>query len=607
SADEKRRMTILLVGSLGFFPAFAYYLVAVTVGEIKIPSWASLLLCVSTITFPLYLAYAVVKHRIFGIKVLMRKGLQFFLLSKGVLFFEGVVVFLALFYLAEGIFSRALKWTGPSTLAIATALVTMGSVVGMRRVNRRLMHRIERKFFREAYDARHILTELTRNVRRVAASDPEKLIRTVTSTVVDSLHPDQAAVFLRGTEISRLPLNHRGVQPLLQKTGTDNGGSYYCYWHHAYRHTPSEVEIREACGQNVFPADSFIIRRLEHELAAEEGALEIYLDNPRSWVRSQASGMTSRERALITRWNLRLLVPLSTKKGLCGFLGLGEKLSEEPYSSEDKELLLALAQQMADGLDYAELMLEGQEQAKTAHELEIAKQVQEKLFPQQAVPAAGLDYAGVCRPARVVGGDYYDFIRLDNKKIGIAIGDISGKGVSAALLMASLQATLRSQATAYGQDTAKVVCGINDHLLATTDDNRFATLFYGIFDSSSCVLDYVNCGHNPPIVLRTDPSPQILRLKASTTVLGVVPALSCPSDSIELRAGDVLVLYSDGITEAVNDHDEMFGEERLIEVVSGLDHHPAYEIRDQVIDAVLRFSGDLPPSDDITLIIGKIL
>ena len=156
------------------------------------------------------------------------------------------------------------------------------------------------------------------------------------------------------------------------------------------------------------------------------------------------------ERLFLESMRARLIVPLATHDHVLGFLSLGEKLSEEPYSREDKELLMAVAEQMAIALDYAYLVGQAAEQERLRREIEIAKQVQLQLFPQTQPRMRTIEYSAVCRPAREVGGDYYDFLQLDGDNLCLALGDISGKGLSASLLMASLQALMRSQAPVRG-------------------------------------------------------------------------------------------------------------------------------------------------------------
>src|SRR4029077_20499481 len=198
-----------------------------------------------------------------------------------------------------------------------------------------------------------------------------------------------------------------------------------------------------------------------------------------------------------------------------------------------------------------------------SQELEIAKQVQARLFPQSQPPLKTLEYAGLCIQARKVGGDYYDFLDLGGGRLGFVIGDISGKATAAALLMANLQANLRSQCAIALDQPQRLLCSVNQLFCDNTPDGSFATLFFAEYDDTSCRLRFANCGHLPPLLLHSDDT--VERLEATATVLGIFKDWDCEIGVRQLCPGDMLALYTDGITESNNSDDEQFGEERLIE------------------------------------------
>ena len=185
---------------------------------------------------------------------------------------------------------------------------------------------------------------------------------------------------------------------------------------------------------------------------------------------------------------------------------LGPKQSQEPYSGNDLRLLQSVGAQTGLALENSELLAklsaEAAKRERISRELEIAHEVQERLFPQDYPPVAGVDYCGYCRPALGIGGDYYDFIHLKNGKLGIAIGDVSGKGVSAALLMSNLHASLRGQTMAQVSDLSTLMSNINVLMYEASTSNRYATFFYGEYDPRTRTLQFVNAGHNAPMVVR---------------------------------------------------------------------------------------------------------
>ena len=239
---------------------------------------------------------------------------------------------------------------------------------------------------------------------------------------------------------------------------------------------------------------------------------------------------------------------------------------------------------------------------RAAQEIEIAKQVQARLFPQVRPQAKTLEYAGLCLQARQVGGDYYDFLDLGQQRLGLVIGDVSGKGIAAALLMANLQANLRSQCTLALTHPELFLRSVNRLFYENTVDSAYASLFFAEYNDESRQLRYANCGHLSGLILRSDNS--AFRLSSTTTLLGLFQDWECKFAEFELAPGDLLALYTDGITEAHNGEGKEFGEDRLID---RLREHRTQPCRNAV-ELITEEVRGLNPSDqhdDITLILAK--
>jgi len=239
---------------------------------------------------------------------------------------------------------------------------------------------------------------------------------------------------------------------------------------------------------------------------------------------------------------------------------------------------------------------------RAAQELEIAKDVQARLFPQTLPPMATLEYAGVCIQARQVGGDYYDFLDLGRQRLGLVIGDIAGKGIAAALLMANLQANLRSQCAIALDQPERFLCSVNQLFYENTAVQAYATLFFAEYDDRASRLRYANCGHLPALLLRSEGT--LERLDSTATVLGLFKTWDCPIGERRLLPGDTLALYTDGVTESFNDAEEEFGEQRL---VAALRRHPELSpqaLLSSIVDEVRQFSPR-EQHDDITLIVAR--
>ena len=238
-------------------------------------------------------------------------------------------------------------------------------------------------------------------------------------------------------------------------------------------------------------------------------------------------------------------------------------------------------------------------------ELEIAREVQERLFPQRLPAVPGLDYCGQCRPAREVGGDYYDFLALPGGRLGIAIGDVSGKGVGAALMMASLEASLRALASVV-DDPAELMERVNSLVYQASSSNRYATLFYAQYDPANRRLSYVNAGHNPPVVLRNCAgSCQVLRLETGGPVIGLLPH-RYERGVFSHEAGDLVVLFTDGVSESMNVRYEEWGEERLIELAKTCHGLPVLEGMRRILAAAQAFAAGAPQHDDMTLVVLRV-
>lgn len=239
---------------------------------------------------------------------------------------------------------------------------------------------------------------------------------------------------------------------------------------------------------------------------------------------------------------------------------------------------------------------------RTAQELEIAKQVQARLFPQKFPVLKTLDYTGVCIQAREVGGDYYDFLSWGEERLGLIIGDTCGKGIGAALLMANLQANIRSQSAAALDQPQRFLQSVNQLFYENTTSAAYATLFLADYDDRSRNLRYVNCGHYSPLLVRADD--RLEALASTATVLGLFEEWTCSLEERQLRTGDVVTLYTDGVIEAFNEREEEFGEDRLIEVLRQNRGRCSEAIVAAIVDEVRRFSPH-EQHDDITLIVAK--
>ncbi|WP_457652124.1 PP2C family protein-serine/threonine phosphatase [Rhodocaloribacter sp.] len=309
------------------------------------------------------------------------------------------------------------------------------------------------------------------------------------------------------------------------------------------------------------------------------------------------------ERFRGTRWQRGihsvLCVPMIVQNRLIGILTLYNK-KEGGFTRDDQRLLAILAGQSAQAIENARLQEEEKKLIRLREEYRLAFEIQTNLLPKEPPACEGYDIAGVSLPAQTVGGDYFDFIRVDRDRLGLCVGDVSGKGLPAAMLMANVQATLRGQALAQPDSVRDCIAHSNDMLCRSIGRGSFVTLFFGLLDARTHTLRYVNAGHNRPLLHTADG--RIRELPTSGLVLGFQADFSYQEADVSLASGDTLLIYSDGITEAMNDEREQFDTERLGEMLRAHAHTPAATLIERIIAAVRRHTGEVPPNDDMTML-----
>ncbi len=549
----RRKARVVLWGTLaGFGPSFLLFTANELLGKnpYDLPFWAWASCVLALALMPLSFAYAVVKHQVLEIPVLLRRGARYLLVQRGfliLLVLGGVGATLLFASSLSRVVGRDLQ---SLAIGIGAGFGTLLFVTGTR-VQRRVRERIDRSFFRSAYDARQILQDLAEKAR--AARSREDLAILLGEHVQSALLPAFTAVYAETRD---------GVLSLAKGAMPDE-------WRALSPALPLLSELmrrRQVCD----------------------------VDESVAFAPLAAVGAES-------------LIPILAREGrLSGLMILGPRLSEEPYSGEDKRLLASVASQAGIALDsihLAEEMAEHREADRLAqHEMELAKQVQSRLLVQTPPTPRNVRLAGRCVQARAVGGDYYDFIDLGSGKVGIALADVSGKGFPAALLMASLQASLRSRLAGDHLDLPLQLRAVNELLHRSSEINRFATLFFAVYDDDRRALRYANCGHNPPILLRADGS--VERLLPTAAALGLFDEWPCETAEATLERGDLLAIFSDGVPEAFSDDGDEFGEPRLIAALEARRHLPVEALVDDVLAVVTRFSGS-EQEDDQTLVIAR--
>ncbi|HEX9005992.1 MAG TPA: GAF domain-containing SpoIIE family protein phosphatase, partial [Bacteroidota bacterium] len=299
-----------------------------------------------------------------------------------------------------------------------------------------------------------------------------------------------------------------------------------------------------------------------------------------------------------------LAVPMMVKSVLTGVLTVYNKKADGGFTDADQRLLAIIAGQSAQVVENARLAESERALQRIREELRLASRIQADLLPKDPPVVPGYDIAGRSIPAQVVGGDLFDFIPMEGGRIALCLGDVSGKGLPASLLMANVQATLRGQTLL---DTRVGLCvgRANRLLYQSTSPEKFVTLFYGVLDPARHTLAYTDAGHNAPFHL--GPGDVIQRLSIGGMILGIMDDVAFEEGSLTFAPGDMLFVYSDGISEAMNKEEEQFGEERLADLLCAHRQESAAGITDAVLEAVRQFAQGIPQADDMTVVVVKRL
>ncbi len=573
--DARRRLGVVAAGSLlGLGPILflqlrsVFSIVPVMEG---VPSWALIAAGVLFTFFPLSLAYTVIVQRALDLRILLRQGTRY-AFARGTLWGLQILV---LTFLGFRIFHFA-QGSGRIAHLIAPVVFVLVMLFLRLRIARPLSQWIDRRFFREAYSADQVLLDLSEQARSFTETEP--LLRTIIERLGHTLHVEQISFLLR-----------QGNRFTLQ---------------YAQGMTLSKISLAES---------SSTIRALTIETSPRR----VFREHPDPWLALAPDN----ELAVLDHLQAELLLPLPGRSRLIGVMVLGPKLSEEPYSRSDRRLLSSVALQTGLAIENSTLVHhlaeESAQRQRIAREIEIAREVQERLLPQNYPTIKGVDFAGYSRTAQEVGGDYYDFISLENGRLGIAVGDVSGKGISAALLMASIRSALHGLTFSGNLNLARLIQGLNRIIFDSSTSNRFVTFFFGQYDPATRMLDYVNAGHNAPVLLRPSSgqdrfcNPEVdctvQRLEIGGPVLGIFQDVQYEQGQIVLKPYDILIAFTDGISEAMTKDYEEWGEDRLIEAARADTQPSAHEVVIAVVASADRFTAGAPQNDDLSLVVLKVV
>jgi sigma-B regulation protein RsbU (phosphoserine phosphatase) len=545
----RQRVKILTVGTvLGTLPFLVFN---IALGKLLGREDFALLGAIPMLLVPASFGYSIVRYRLMELEVIFRRSLVYATLT-------GLTVGLYLLIVVL-VGNTVLEFSGQrSQLVAIIATLLIAAVFAPARD--RIQSFLERSFFREKHDLQQALHDLAKEIPQTI--ELGSLVSLVRRRITALLHPTKLGFLLAEEEdLILVEDTHRMALPLL----------------------------------------SGILRRRGSPLTRDQMASELARVARGSLGPNHPSyGALSGEIEMLDQHGLEVLVPAFTSDRLVGALGLGPKRSEAAYEGAELELLQIVSGQMAVQLENTRLYREAIARQRLEEEMAMARSIQQRMLPSEVPEIAGFEIAAMNLPSSQVSGDYYDFLWLPDSNLALVISDVSGKGMPASLLASNLQASIRALAASQNRPGA-ILSAVNASLYESTDSDRFATLFLASLCPRTQRLIYSNAGHNPPLLRRPDGSTEWL--DEGATPLGAFPGMQYPEGEVNLRGGEVLVLFTDGVTEAEDATDCQFGEAGLERVVHGLASETAPSIVDGIREAVFAHSASANMADDMTVIV----
>lgn len=559
SPEERKPLRVVLWGSIVGILAMLYLFLYVAVFRgsritLVLYPWRSIpILFVAAI--PLSFGYAIVRYRLMDIEIVVKRSLIYGLITASV-----AAIYLGIVFGIGNLLRDVIGQNNP--VLIVGAIIIIALLFDP--LKQRVQNLVDRQFYRERYSYQKALLAFSQTLPTLM--NLEEIMDSVTSTILNRMHVKSVAVCLYDKEGT-------GCSTVMQKGMSG-----------------SEVAFEKGPGSLVALLERTRSPQLFYNLRYDS---EFDLD--------------PHEKEKILKSGVVLATPMFSRERLIGILHLGPKESEKPYSQEDIDLLQMVANQAAIAIENARLHKEEIGKQKIEEELAMARRIQQGLLPKESPKLSGLDIAGTSIPATTVGGDYYDFIKLDEHRLLVVVGDVSGKGMSAALYMSKIQGMIQFASAVYSSPK-DILVEVNRKIYDGIERKSFITMIIALFDLSAKKVTICRAGHNPALIASNG---QVSFLKLKGMGLGLEPGLIFGHEleifEEDLNPGKLFLFYSDGLTEAMNSNKEEFGEQRVRQVIKNYHAVSAKSLEESVIETVTRFRDGAEQNDDVTVVIVKAL
>ena len=497
--------------------------------------------------------YAIVRYRLMDVGIVLRRSLLYGAITAAI-----AAMYLLIVY---GVGTVIGAFAGPADNKVLTVVAFIVIALLFDPLKRRVQDWIDRVFYRERYSAQHALLEFSRELPRMI--DLDQIMTLIVERITAIMHIEKIAVVICD-----------------EKTGCGV----------IRNNVPEDACTMEKCDEGL--AGLFTRTRAAQSFALRADELD-------------ALPIPGEEKRKLVAAGIVLSVPMFVQDTLIGVLHVGPKMSDKLYTQEDVDLLMIVASQAAIAIENARLHLSEIEKQKMDHQLLLARRIQEGLLPKEKPSMRGLDISGVSIPAQSVGGDYFDFIPLSDERLLIAVADVSGKGMPAALYMSKVQGMIQLAAQMY-DSPKEILSQVNRRMLSSLEKSAFITMVLALFDTRRGEVVLCRAGHTLPLLAR-DSVADYLPMSGIGIGLekGTIFERELEERVVPLAPGQVFVFYSDGVTEMMNPAREEFGEQRLLDLVRGARGDTAAAIERAVIDSIQGFKGDVDQHDDVTLVVVK--
>jgi sigma-B regulation protein RsbU (phosphoserine phosphatase) len=575
STARRRRLRVALWGTVAGVLPIAIVTVAVNLNpSLEIPGEKFIVFFM--VLIPASFAYAIVRHKVLDVQLIIRKSLVYSMLT---------AVLLAVFFIIISLFGTAIEsLTGRSGLMVSVIFILIVAIMA-NPLRDKFQTVVDQLFFRKRHDSFKALKELGEALS--TAMDLDALVMILVSRISTSLGIERLAVYVRERTERADALELKGGAASLPK--------------HLEICPATTAHLESTPG----PVALSRLRRVEERAleAAGAGGVQVAVDETANGAGTDqvtnGNGGGGAGIVDLERKGLSAAVPFLAWGKLRGLLLLDVDARE--MTSHQRELLTALAARAGTAIDNALLYRDALERHRLEKELSVATRIQEDLLPKRDPVYPSVDVSGSMIPSHEVGGDYYDYVELEGKKLGVALGDVTGKGIPAALLMAAVQATIRADAKR-SPSPSHLVSLINKRVQELEEPERFATFFYCTLDTVDRTLTYCNAGHHPPILVRADGS--VEHLMEGGMLLGFQPNPRYDEGVATLNEEDILIIFTDGIVEQSR-QEEFYGEDRLVQIVRSNKDLGAAQLKKRIVDSVLDFSENGTNEDDLTLVVIK--